>query len=363
MIRLQVLSSKWAHLLGRFGLASAVVLSLTGVVLGQLNPVPAPIDVPGKAISDGLITGDQDSQANPDPHLTREWVGDSNTSDSTDYSNSLVPFQALPGEDLQDVDALANTRDYLFKRVTSDDATLLVSPVPLQNAVGGGLNEIYYHTDSANLATPGVWAKNFPDIGGANNPPGTDTPPEGIDGLEVWGASDDHNLFSLYDDPGAPGGPKISVFIHDIVNDVSSAYILNDQIRAAIGLGPGDLEIDLDGMMVHDKLGDGVFGVDDSIMFTVEENQSAGGPFHGGEIWVWDFGSPAANFLVHGGITWDSINLPSAVFGWGGAPDLVNDINALEAIYEVPEPSSLLLISLALVVGGRIARLGRVIPC
>ena len=85
------------------------------------------------------------------------------------------------------------------------------------------------------------------------------------------------------------------------------------------------------------------FGAGDSILFSLTENTI----HHGGEIWVWHHGGPAG-FLVHGGVTWDTANQPSLLFGWvdpAGPP--ANDINALEAIF-VPEPASGVMALLAL---------------
>ncbi len=341
---------------GTFMATTALLLCLTvsSVCQGQLNPVPSPLDVSGKAISDGQVTGDQDSVGAQNPHLTRSWVGDGNTSDSFDYTNSLSLFQ-VPGAILPDVDALANQGDLLFQRLVNDDATLLASPVEIQN-IPGGVGEIYYRTDSSQGALPGLWAQNNIDIGGANSPLGTDIPPEGIDGLEVWGG-EDHTMFSLYqdplEDPSNPQSRKVSVFRYDPGNDISTPYIYNDDVRTAIGLAPGSLEIDLDSLMVFDSTGDDQFDAGDSVLFTVQENQSAGGPFHGGEIWVWNFGSPAT-FLNHGGVLWDSVNQPAALFGWGG--QFRNDIDALEAIFEIPEPSSCALLLLGLVTSARLRR-------
>ena len=224
--------------------------------MAQINPVPFPRDVPGKVISDWVLTGDQQSNAVQNPHMTREWPGDGTTTDSLDYTNSLA---AVLGPVLApDVDALANIQDLWFHRLVNDKATLLVSPRVLQNDPLGGLNEIYFRTSSAfgSLASP--WAKNAPDIGGAP-PPSDNVPPEGIDGLEVWGGGGDHNVFSLYSDPPDVTGRKVSLFLYDIVNDSSSAYIYNDEIRTAIGLGAADPDIDLDGLMVFDDQADGVF--------------------------------------------------------------------------------------------------------
>ena len=59
------------------------------------------------------------------------------------------------------------------------------------------------------------------------------------------------------------------------MNDSTSAYIYNDDIRTALGLTPNDPEIDVDGLMVFDDLADGRFFTGDSILFSVSENQSA----------------------------------------------------------------------------------------
>jgi hypothetical protein len=336
-------------------MVSIVLTTVCGTTFAQVDPLPPPVLVSGKVISDWILTGDQQSDGTQNPHMTREWDGLGNTTDSIDYSLSLFPPLGPAAVAAPDVDALANIRDLFFNEVVNDYATLLVSPKVLQNAPGGGLNEIYYRTSSAFGSVPGVWAKNAPDIGGAPIPP-DNIPPEGIDALEVWGDGRDHNIFSLYNDPADVTGRNVSLFIHDIVNDVSSAYIYNDEIRTAIGLQPVDPDIDVDGLMVFDEQGDGIFGAGDSIMFSVSETLSAGGSFHGGEIWVWNFGSPA-NFLFHGGVLWDSINQPALLFGWGftdpGDAIRVNDINALEAILIVPEPSSILLMLVGFVATGR----------
>jgi hypothetical protein len=329
---------------GPVAVVAAAALSLaplSGAALGQINPVPPPIDVSGKVISDWILTGDQQSDGTANPHMTREWDGLGDTTDSLDYTGSLAAV--LGPLAAPDVDALANIQDLFFHEVVNDYATLLVSPKVLQNDPLGGLNEIYFRTSTpfGSLAAP--WAKNAPDIGGAP-PPGDNIPPEGIDGLELWGGGRDHNIFSLYNDPPDVTGRKISLFIYDAANDASAPYIYNDEIRTAIGLAPGTLDVDVDGLMVFDDAADGIFGAGDSILFSVSENQSAGGPFHGGEIWVWDFGNPAG-FLMHGGILWDSLNQPALLFGWtGAAGDPINDINALEAIFVVPEPASIVLV-------------------
>lgn len=332
------------------GLCGLAALALSAVQLvstaaGQPNPLPSPADVPGKVISDYIFTGDQQSDGTQNPHMTREWDGLGNTTDSLDYTVSLFPVLG-PGV-APDVDGLANIQDLFFHELINDVATLLVSPkIPQDDPPVGGLKEIYFRTATPFGSLPGVWAKNFPTIGD-NDPVGDDIPPEGIDGLELWGGGQDHNIFSVYNDPFDMTGRKVSLFVYNGVT--SAAYVYNDDIRTAIGAVPGAPDIDLDGLMVFDDLADGIFGAGDSILFSVSENLSAGGPFHGGEIWVWDFGSPAS-FLVHGGITWDTLNQPALLFGWGGVnPFEINDINALEAIFVVPEPTSVMLLLVGLI--------------
>jgi hypothetical protein len=332
---------------------SALVLNALQLVsdaAGQPNPLPSPPDVPGKVISDYIFTGDQQSDGTQNPHMTRDWDGLGATTDSLDYTLSLGAVLP-PGVGADDVDALANIQDLFFHKVVNDVATLLVSPkIPQDDPPIGGFKEIYFQTASPFGSLRDVWAKNFPTIGD-NDPPGDDIPPEGIDGLEMWGGSRDHNIFSVYNDPFDVTGRKVSLFVYNSAFDTSAAYVYNDDIRAAIGAGTFEPEIDLDGLMVFDELADGIFGAGDSILFSVSENLSAGGNYHGGEIWVWDFGSPAS-FLVHGGVTWDTLNQPALHFGWGGVnPFEINDINALEAIFVVPEPSILALLLVGLIAG------------
>jgi hypothetical protein len=324
--------------------AASIAMTSHQLIWAQINPVPQPRDVSGKAISDWTLTGDQESTGTQNPHMTRSWKGDSTTTDSIDYSNSLSSFG--PGMSQLDVDALANFADLFFDDVVNDISTLLVSPRVLQDdLINGGTKDIFYQTATPYGAVTGVWAHNAPDIGGG--PPPGNIAPEGIDGLEVWGSDGDHNMFSLYQDPAAANDPLqrgISVFQYDPKTDTSSPYIYNDDLRGALGLNPLDPIIDLDGMMVFDTLGDGLFNAGDSILLTVAEN----GQFHGGEIWVWSFGS-AATFLQHGGVLWDTANQPSLLFNW--APDPItglaaNDINALESIFSVPEPGNALLLAI-----------------
>lgn len=328
------------------------------VAFGQMNPVPRPTDVPGKVISDGFLTGDLQSNGFYNAHMTREWDGLGDTTDTFDYTNSLGAVLP-PGGVPPDVDALANIGDLFFPQLVADRATLLVSPAVQQDAFPG-LFEIYSRTATpfGSLAAP--WAKNAPSAGlqgiGGAPPPNDNIPPENIDALEVWGGSD-HNIFSLYRDPPDVTGRDVSLFLYDVANDSSSAYLYNDDLRTALNLGPLDPAIDLDGAMVYEDRTnpDFVFGPGDSLLFSVEMN----GQFDGGEIWVWNHGSPA-QFLQHGGVTWDTLNPVAQLFGWtaNNPADIprLDDIDALEAIFFVPEPSSFALALVGMLILGRSRR-------
>ncbi len=96
-------------------------------------------------------------------------------------------------------------------------------------------------------------------------------------------------------------------------------------IAAAIGWTGSTDYIDLDAMMTNGEM----------IMFSIAP---IAGAFDGGEIWVWDGVNPAS-FLFHGGHLWDTAFDVSGTFGLNS-----ENINALEAVSTVPEPSSYLLL-------------------
>jgi len=167
---------------------------------------------------------------------------------------------------------------------------------------------------------------------------------------------DDANMFSLLGDPGSgafPGG--VAVWQYNSMMHRSLPYITTAALKAAIGIGDDlkypEQDIDLDALMVYESEAkwEGEeygfeFGYDytgngppDSIMFSLRENQSIGGSFDGGEIWVWTFGGPAV-FLVHGGEVWNTAHMVGADFGVG-----TEEIDALEAV-SIPEPATLLLL-------------------
>ena len=69
--------------------------------------------------------------------------------------------------------------------------------------------------------------------------------------------------------------------------------------------------------------------------------------YDGGEIWVWGFGT-AANYLFHGGETWDTAHDVIGHFAHLGM--LNENINALEA---VPAPGSLALLAMSGLIAAR----------
>lgn len=157
------------------------------------------------------------------------------------------------------------------------------------------------------------------DAPGGNDPGVVD-----LDALEVWGneGADDAQHFSLEGDPG-------SVAIWNYNGATSVPFVSTGQIAGAIGNTSLVEFIDLDALMVGSQ----------RILFSIRPTPN--GQFDGGEIWHWDFANPAT-FLVHGGLTWDTANNVTALLG-------SENVDALEAVSVVPEPSTLVLAAFGLV--------------
>jgi hypothetical protein len=302
-----------------------VVVTAVGMLSAPAVAVPiAPSQVPGKEYSNHPDETFND-KANPLSNIA--WDGLGGSWNTFDYSGSNAQFI-----ENDNVDALANIQDHLFWEVTHDTCEMLVSFEDTTGLKGNG--NIHYQDAGVNVT--GVWA----------TPATIASPksPDDVDGLEVWGPEvspgigDDANMFSLIADPYGT-----AVYYYDSVNHVSFPYITQFQIQCAI-----DTEelVDLDAMMIYDVDGDDQFGTGDSIMFSVHETISAGGAYDGGEIWVWTCGAPA-QFLVHGGVVWNTAHTVGADFGVQ-----TEEVNALEA---VPEPPTLGL----LLIGGGLALMRR----
>ncbi len=155
------------------------------------TPPIGPASVPGKEYSNDL---DETAAGLIDMHQNIWWDGTGGAADTFDYTPALPP-------ELQTttwVDALAHHADYLYDEVSHADATTMVLSTT-------GLPDILYtapvhHAPIHGLVPEtGVWAA-APIINAAS-------PPDDVDGLEVWGpggpGGDDADKFSLTGDPGA----------------------------------------------------------------------------------------------------------------------------------------------------------------
>jgi len=326
--------ARWSKsLIAKVVLVSVLVFGSSqvfGVVLPQSpqNPAPyweinlvGPLYVPGKEYS---AAPDVDLEGNPDPGQALGWRGDGTVWDGFDYIEGGNGPGGLP---VAQVDSLANCRDLHYKDLVADRISLVVS---LEDSA-----DIYYHRPLHKIndgdGATGIWA----DADDINS---TDTPQE-VDGLELWGpeGTPDANMYSQSQDP-VFGQSKASIMKFYPESNQSTVYVTADLISSIliddnenhVYLNP-EL-IDLDGLMVWDYEDNGVFDAGDSILFSL----APAGGFDGGEIWVYDFGAPKAQFLNMGGHTWNTGNPVGQIFGLP-----TENIDALEAL---PEPTVMILL-------------------
>jgi hypothetical protein len=319
---------------------------MTSAVAIPSKYIPGPKAVPGKDISNVI---DYEAPGGADAEQDIAWDGLGGVRDSFDYSLSRVGYPDV--NDDRQVDAIANGGDALYHEVIADQAALLFSVSNYPNImvepinIAGGSGAAY------------VWATSL-QIDDMN-------PPVDVDGLEVWGGDqlDDTDRYSLVDDPFAANAMgKVAVWAY--AGGVSTPHILTTDLAAAIdlqyfGVGVGGpawshlVELmDVDAIMAN-------FGADggNNLLFSIapldlSQFSQAGGPllptFDGGEIFVYTSPTSPTSFLRHGGHLWDTtfdvmntFNLPS------------ENVNALEAVAAVPEPSSIVLalLGVACVVG------------
>jgi hypothetical protein len=291
--------------------AKLMLIGLVGIyAMVTVAQVPAPPTVPGKVYSD--IPDHEWDNALPDPHQNILWDGTGGAGNEFDYTGSFPAGIATP-----DVDATANIQDLLFWDLVADQKPMVVSVDEFR------VEQLWWQETAIQGGTTGLWSVNV-DMNQT-------VPPENVDGLEVWGSNFDTNVFSLENDTF-----DTAVWAYDALNAVSTPYVLNSQLRAALGLPAGAPAIDLDALLVYDELADGMFDVGDAIIFSVREN----GMFDGGELWVYEFALGIAQPLVHGGVVWDTANPVGPLFNVA-----TEDIDALEVI---PEPQTLALVLLAL---------------
>jgi hypothetical protein len=327
-------------------------------VLGTPGSViPSPKNVPGKEYSDHR---DKDTTPPPlgpipDPEQNIAWDGAGGVADTFDYTGS----RQLPGgtTDIdREVDALANLGDLLFHSVIANTSALLFStdydPRIHYESIGGG---------------GGVWAA----------PPVIDQHGvDDVDGLEVWGPepdspippgdatkTDDANRYSLeypigYDPPLNQLDPLgIAVWDYNSLAHTSIPWWTVAELSAAIaplfGVPIHDIEenFNLDGMMNFDVSDFDTPQKGDEIMFTIDPIDLDGDgkitpnaiDIDGGEIFTYKRGDPMAAYLNHGGHLWNTAFNVQGTFSTAS-----ENVNALEAVSTVPEPTSILLLGFGL---------------
>ena len=295
------------------------------------------------------------------------WDGLGGVLDTFDFTPggggpARVPTLGLADE--AETDALAFDNDAFFHSLRFDTAALIFS-TDLDP-------DIYFEMTAGTGGGGGVWATS-----GLIN---LAVPPDDVDAIEVWGpdsttavSGDDAFNYSLESIPplgaGAtdPGG--ISVWhvpgsVPGALDPTAFPLLWDFELAAAIAplapLPADDLDIiqeqlDLDGMMLDIlafEEGDDVPGSPGgtrtgSINFTIDPITRTDGTtvFDGGEIFVWDFDfSPmalppvAASFLKHNGHLWDTAFPVMATF-----LTATENVNGIEAVNTIPEPSSIML--------------------
>ena len=232
-----------------------------------------------------------------DPLQNISFEGDGQVGDAFDYSGSGL-------DEFHQIDALASSQDSYFKGLVADQAPMVLSFASPDAQEAGQIKSQMAQED---IVT--TWAT--PTMVNAT------APPEDVDALELWGsdAVETANMFSLADDLMG-----VAIYKYDSDSHTSTSYITSNQLKAALGV---TAHVDLDAMMVYDLADDGVFASGDSIIFSIK----ASGDFDGGEIWVWNFDDGTADFLTHGGVTWNTAYDVSSAFSVG-----TEEVNALEAL-------------------------------
>ena len=320
-------------------------------------PPVGPAAVPGKEYSNHF---DETAAGVADAEQAIFWDGTGVAFDTFDYTPAPGPVRipALPAaHERPETDALAFDNDRFFLSLRANTVALVFS-TDADPAIS------YEDTGGAG----GIWA--LPATINAA------VPPDDVDAIEVWGpdstagalSGDDGFNYSLEFDPAPVPFPAVAVWhvpgsVPGALGATAFPLLFDFEIAAAIApLAPAgttveDIEpfLDLDGMMLNigefvESTGEPVFATrTGSIHFTIDPiSDSTGGViFDGGEIFTWDFVLPgpagAAAFLFHGGHFWDTAFPVMTTFG---TP--TENVNGIEAVQEIPEPSSLVLTLLAL---------------
>lgn len=319
--------------------------------------VIAPPDVYGKEYSHDIDISI--ALGGPDPQQVINWDGKGGVMDGIDYS-SVTEID-------QQVDAIANQRDALFREVLRDEAHLVYSIDDMVTVYGGGGPTPFLVPSAGPVTllpsgqTIGGAGEVSMEMAGAFAPPSTHSLwasqpevsrmplPHDVDGLELWGPEPEK-----VDDGGVFIGDadKFSLQLDHVTgvsawNASGTPYLFHPTIVSAVEslLGPipgsaflpfdnqeGRNAINLDALMVLDASGrTDQFDLDptnpageeildqvgrrlgdnqprDTIIFSIRQIVDVADPdgyyATGSELFVLDNLS-GASFLVHGGHVWD----------------------------------------------------------
>lgn len=364
-----------------------------------MNPVgmpylPSPAEVPGKEYSHDYDSGTGGMSGMPPPVDAEQivaWDGLGGAANWLDYTGTRDDYM---GDD--DVDALANWYDSMFSTLMDDRAHFIFSiddtltlydeedtpdlgahvpaagPVLLSNGFSiGGAGELSYETPGGFgvSSSQGVWA-SCAQIN-------SDPEPVDIDSIELWGpesplTKNERNKYSLdvdyasYD--SALEDDAVAVWNYD-----GTPFLAHSSIVEAVEGLLGTLEdaglddpalINIDAMMLLATNGsfgafDGGAASQDMILFSIRQianSDDESGYYATGSEIFWLDASGASGFFFHGGHAWDKdYALESLVYSTE-AGDGVVDINALEAVGAVPEPSGVVTFCLLLAIASWWAR-------
>ena len=348
--------------------------------------VPKAAEVFGKEYSHDFDQTTLGGGGGPDPQQVINWDGIGGVSEGVDFS-----FTRPDWTPNQEVDAIAHSRDALFRDIREDSAHLVFSHDDMTTAY---LGPAAGYAPAFIPAAGPVFLSNGNTINGAGEvsieragvfaPPSTQSGwatqgevngmplPRDVDGLELWGPEPPENEPMFLGD-----ADKYSLEL-DFASGVSvwnasgTPYIPHASIVGVVTtlLGPlmgpemlpfddqeGENAINLDALMVRDFGEMDVFdgdatgggGPSDSIIFSIRQiidpTDPSGYYATGSELFFYN-GDGTFGFLDHGGHTWDKGYALGALrtIGADGNAQTVIDINAIEAVTAVPEPAGAALL-------------------
>ena len=389
MTRFPRLSLSMAAVVLAAGTQALATIPYTPVTPDAFNigpSVPKPDQVMGKEYSHDFDQTTAGLGGGADPQQVIQWDGIGGTTDGLDFTATRPMW--TPD---QEIDAIANHNDFLFQELFDDVSHLIFShddevsgflgpvghfpvvvpsggPVLLSNGnTIGGAGEVsiekagFFHLPE----TQDVWATQ-PEVNGMPLP-------RDVDGLEVWGVepvtaallgdTDKYSLdldvmsgVSVWNASGTPYIPHAAIVstVTSLLGPLTGAeMLLYDQ-------ADGEGVINLDALMVNDIHGDiDTFDVDptsipglppgasDSIIFSIRQVIDPTDPdgyyATGSELFFLN-GDGTFGFLAHGGHAWDHSYALSSLRLGGPNGQAVIDINAIEAITQVPEPAGIALL-------------------